>query len=222
MYPNPKSSEVIQNFITRSRHAKLARAKKVKNTPKEIEDNLDNDDDEDEDEDENDNEETDTVKRAVSPQPPPPKPQPQQQDDISAPSSLSSVDKKLSELQMSPAMKTYKSLTQSTQNLPTTEGNNRQSSYSVNNNKTDTSSIQDENSRSSAAPTTPVTQNVTVKKPAVPATPVVPEVDPKPTVFKADRICRLSIQINCADFLGDTLLFGTDDGLYSYESKGKI
>ncbi|KAI8897486.1 CNH domain-containing protein [Globomyces pollinis-pini] len=38
-------------------------------------------------------------------------------------------------------------------------------------------------------------------------------------VFKAERVCRLAIQINCADFLNDTLLFGTDDRLYAFETK---
>ena len=220
VYPNPKSGEIIQNFITRSRQAKLSRAKKVKNTAKELEDNQNDEDEEEDDEEDDGNEETDTVKRAVnSPQIPLQRPQ----EDISAPNSLSSVDKKLSELQMSPAMKSYKSMTQSQQNLPAAE-NNRQSNYSVNTNgnlKTDTSSIQ-EDSRSSAVPSNSVvTHTVTVKKPLQPINPPpVPEVDTKTTVFKADRVCRLSIQINCADFLGDTLLFGTDDGLYSYESKG--
>ncbi|KAL2918803.1 hypothetical protein HK105_201637 [Polyrhizophydium stewartii] len=40
----------------------------------------------------------------------------------------------------------------------------------------------------------------------------------RPT-FKAERVCRLSIQVNCANYLGDTLLFGTDDGLYAFETK---
>jgi hypothetical protein len=38
--------------------------------------------------------------------------------------------------------------------------------------------------------------------------------------FKAERICRLAIQVNCAEFWGNTLLFGTDDGLYAYDSDG--
>nr|KAJ3422933.1 Mitogen-activated protein kinase kinase kinase kinase 3 [Polyrhizophydium stewartii] len=42
--------------------------------------------------------------------------------------------------------------------------------------------------------------------------------DPSGT-FKAERVCRLSIQVNCANYLGDTLLFGTDDGLYAFETK---
>ncbi|TPX67349.1 hypothetical protein SpCBS45565_g03850 [Spizellomyces sp. 'palustris'] len=42
----------------------------------------------------------------------------------------------------------------------------------------------------------------------------------KPT-FKASRMCRLAIQVNCAEFLGDTLLLGTDDGLFGFETKEK-
>ncbi|KAJ3312761.1 hypothetical protein HDV04_002725 [Boothiomyces sp. JEL0838] len=40
-------------------------------------------------------------------------------------------------------------------------------------------------------------------------------------VFKAERVCRLSIVVNCADFMGDTILFGSDDGLYAFETKEK-
>ncbi|KAH6572221.1 hypothetical protein BASA60_006722 [Batrachochytrium salamandrivorans] len=47
--------------------------------------------------------------------------------------------------------------------------------------------------------------------------PTSPELN-KPHVFKAGRVCRLSIKVNCANFLGDTLLFGTDDGLYAFEA----
>lgn len=39
--------------------------------------------------------------------------------------------------------------------------------------------------------------------------------------FKASRICRLAIRVNCAEFIGDTLLLGTDDGLFSFETKEK-
>ncbi|KAJ3324983.1 hypothetical protein HDV06_005572 [Boothiomyces sp. JEL0866] len=39
--------------------------------------------------------------------------------------------------------------------------------------------------------------------------------------FKAERVCRLSIVVNCADFMGDTILFGSDDGLYAFETKEK-
>ncbi|KAI8593344.1 kinase-like domain-containing protein [Geranomyces variabilis] len=43
----------------------------------------------------------------------------------------------------------------------------------------------------------------------------------KKPVFKASRMCRLTIQVNCAEFLGDTLLLGTDDGLFGFETKEK-
>ncbi|OAJ42089.1 hypothetical protein BDEG_25591 [Batrachochytrium dendrobatidis JEL423] len=42
----------------------------------------------------------------------------------------------------------------------------------------------------------------------------------KKPIFKAEKVCRLSITVNCANFLGDTLLFGTDDGLYAFETSG--
>lgn len=43
-----------------------------------------------------------------------------------------------------------------------------------------------------------------------------PSNDKKPT-FKAARICRTDVKVNCADFLGDLLLIGTDEGLYCLE-----
>ncbi|KAJ3248105.1 Structural maintenance of chromosomes protein 1 [Chytriomyces hyalinus] len=36
--------------------------------------------------------------------------------------------------------------------------------------------------------------------------------------FKALRLCRLGIQITCAECFGDTLLFGTEQGLFAYDS----
>ncbi|KAJ3070091.1 Mitogen-activated protein kinase kinase kinase kinase 3 [Podochytrium sp. JEL0797] len=41
--------------------------------------------------------------------------------------------------------------------------------------------------------------------------------DVKP-VFKASRMCRLGIQITCAESLGDTLLFGTEEGLFAFDT----
>ncbi|KAJ3123796.1 Mitogen-activated protein kinase kinase kinase kinase 3 [Nowakowskiella sp. JEL0407] len=38
----------------------------------------------------------------------------------------------------------------------------------------------------------------------------------RPT-FKATRLCRLGLQVNCAEFIENTLLLGTNDGLYAYE-----
>ncbi|KAJ3343384.1 hypothetical protein HDU93_008749 [Gonapodya sp. JEL0774] len=42
-------------------------------------------------------------------------------------------------------------------------------------------------------------------------------VTPRKPVFKAMRICRLGMKVNCSDYLGDTLLFGNDEGLFAYE-----
>ncbi|KAJ3083932.1 hypothetical protein HK102_000828 [Quaeritorhiza haematococci] len=55
-------------------------------------------------------------------------------------------------------------------------------------------------------------------KPSTPATDSNPNLAAarKPT-FKAMRICRLTIKVNCAEFMGDTLLLGTDDGLFAFE-----
>ena len=41
-------------------------------------------------------------------------------------------------------------------------------------------------------------------------------------VFKALRMCRLARDINCAEIIGNSLLLGVDDGLYSFEADGKI
>jgi len=41
-------------------------------------------------------------------------------------------------------------------------------------------------------------------------------------VFKAVRLCRLARKINCADFTAETLLLGVDDGLYAFETVGKV
>ncbi|KAJ3412960.1 hypothetical protein HDV05_008675 [Chytridiales sp. JEL 0842] len=39
----------------------------------------------------------------------------------------------------------------------------------------------------------------------------------KKPMFNAMRMCRLGVRVNCAEFIGDTLLVGTEDGLYSFE-----
>lgn len=44
-------------------------------------------------------------------------------------------------------------------------------------------------------------------------------------VFRAARLCRLPLKVNCADALGNTILFGTADGLYAYDiesNEGKV
>ncbi|KAJ3039783.1 hypothetical protein HDV00_011910 [Rhizophlyctis rosea] len=45
--------------------------------------------------------------------------------------------------------------------------------------------------------------------------------DQKKPTFKANRMCRLMLQVNCAEFLGETLLLGTDDGLFALETGEK-
>jgi FtsZ-interacting cell division protein ZipA len=58
---------------------------------------------------------------------------------------------------------------------------------------------------------------------AAPSTPTkTPEFEPQKPTFKAERICRLSITVNCCDFINDILLFGTDDGLYSFDPQGTL
>lgn len=43
----------------------------------------------------------------------------------------------------------------------------------------------------------------------------------KKPIFKASRVCRLAIKINCAEYADDVLLLGTDDGLFSYNTNEK-
>ncbi|TPX36540.1 hypothetical protein SmJEL517_g01390 [Synchytrium microbalum] len=45
-------------------------------------------------------------------------------------------------------------------------------------------------------------------------------VETKKPIFKATRLCRISIRVDCAEYLGDTLLLGTDAGLYAFECSG--
>lgn len=47
-----------------------------------------------------------------------------------------------------------------------------------------------------------------------------PVVGGQKNVFKAARLCRLARRVNCADFTGDALLLGVDDGLYAFEMEG--
>ncbi|KAJ3136531.1 hypothetical protein HK100_001674, partial [Physocladia obscura] len=37
-------------------------------------------------------------------------------------------------------------------------------------------------------------------------------------IFKTVRMCRLGVQINCAEYFGETLLFGTNQGLYAFDT----
>jgi hypothetical protein len=67
-------------------------------------------------------------------------------------------------------------------------------------------------------------------------------IDPKKVQFKAERKCRVGVPINCAEFwgsfssfkgsqtrpltnyeskTGDTLLLGTDEGLFAYDTDDK-
>lgn len=39
----------------------------------------------------------------------------------------------------------------------------------------------------------------------------------KKAVFKAARLCRTDIKVNCADFLAETLYIGTDEGLFLFQ-----
>ena len=68
----------------------------------------------------------------------------------------------------------------------------------------------------------PITQTPTYKQPTASPRPNSPKSihSGKTAVFKAERVCRLSIHVNCADLQGDAFLFGTDEGLYAFETKG--
>lgn len=39
-------------------------------------------------------------------------------------------------------------------------------------------------------------------------------------IFRASRICRTDVKVNCADFVNDSLLIGTDGGLFGFEMVG--
>ncbi|KAJ3057492.1 hypothetical protein HK097_004013 [Rhizophlyctis rosea] len=45
--------------------------------------------------------------------------------------------------------------------------------------------------------------------------------DQKKPTFKANRMCRLMLRVNCGEFIGETLLLGTDDGLFALETNEK-
>ncbi|KAI9336092.1 kinase-like domain-containing protein [Obelidium mucronatum] len=44
--------------------------------------------------------------------------------------------------------------------------------------------------------------------------------EPRP-VIKATRLCRIAIRITCAEYIGKTLLFGTEEGLFAFDTTGK-
>ncbi len=58
--------------------------------------------------------------------------------------------------------------------------------------------------------------------PASPLKDVNNSVKHQKNVFKAMRMCRLARDINCAEIIGNSLLLGVDDGLYSFEADGKV
>eukprot|EP00834_Sanchytrium_tribonematis_P004141 NODE_188_length_13518_cov_0.721142.p1 type:complete len:631 gc:universal NODE_188_length_13518_cov_0.721142:12240-10348(-) len=45
-----------------------------------------------------------------------------------------------------------------------------------------------------------------------------PNMANRKVVFKAKRLCRLAKKVNCATFIGQHLLIGTDDGLFGFSS----
>ena len=59
-------------------------------------------------------------------------------------------------------------------------------------------------------------------RPPVPAKPLlIDSKSDRKIEFKAERMCRISMNITCADFIGETLLLGTEDGLYAFDRKEK-
>ncbi|KAJ3331376.1 SNARE-binding exocyst subunit S6 [Blyttiomyces sp. JEL0837] len=47
---------------------------------------------------------------------------------------------------------------------------------------------------------------------------LIDNIQEKKPEFKATRICRLAIKVNCVETIGDFLLFGTEDGLFSFDT----
>ncbi|KAJ3108222.1 Dynein assembly factor with WDR repeat domains 1 [Phlyctochytrium planicorne] len=45
--------------------------------------------------------------------------------------------------------------------------------------------------------------------------------DVKKPVFKATRVCRLAVKVTCVESLGDTLLIGTLEGLYCFDTSSQ-
>ncbi|KAJ3014354.1 UNVERIFIED_CONTAM: hypothetical protein HDU68_000327, partial [Siphonaria sp. JEL0065] len=63
---------------------------------------------------------------------------------------------------------------------------------------------------------TPKRQSAHVFAPHGPSTPN--SASPERKTFKAQRICRVAVQIICAEYIGETLLFGSEEGLFAFNT----